>query len=64
MVMISDRTQMLCKDGYNVDTAVNGREMLAKTQEKKYNAVLTDGFMPIMNGWDATIELRKREKEV
>jgi two-component system sensor histidine kinase/response regulator len=55
---------MLCKDGYVVDTAVNGREMLAMTEKTKYNAVLTDGFMPLMNGWDATIELRKREKEV
>lgn len=47
-----------------MDTAVNGREMLAMTEATAYNAVLTDGFMPVMNGWDATIELRKREKEV
>lgn len=53
---------MLSKDNFKVDTADNGAEAVKLTQRGWYHAVLMDGFMPIMTGWDATKEIRAREK--
>lgn len=33
------------------------------TANVQYNAVLTDGYMPILTGWQATQEIREREKQ-
>jgi len=48
---------------YKVDTAVNGREALAKLQQKKYDVVLTDIEMPQMNGYELTAAIRRLGKD-
>jgi putative two-component system response regulator len=48
--------------GYTVDTAVNGKDALAKYQTKKYDAILTDIEMPEMNGYELTAEIRSLEE--
>lgn len=44
----------------NIDIANNGLEALAAIDKKRYDLILMDIQMPIMNGLDATVELRKR----
>lgn len=47
--------------GYPVDVANNGQEALAKTAETDYELILMDVLMPVMDGYDTTRELRRRE---
>jgi signal transduction histidine kinase/DNA-binding response OmpR family regulator len=55
-------SELLLDLGYSVDTVVDGREVLRATAEKNYDAILMDCQMPEMNGYDATRELRQRER--
>ena len=48
--------------GFDVEIANNGREALAKMQNSKYDLILMDCHMPEMDGFEATSEIRKREK--
>ncbi len=45
--------------GAQIDTADNGREAVQKAQEKNYDILLMDLQMPVMDGFEATAELRK-----
>jgi signal transduction histidine kinase/DNA-binding response OmpR family regulator len=47
--------------GHAVDIANNGLEAVAKASQGKYDLVLMDCMMPEMDGYAATIELRKRQ---
>jgi PAS domain S-box-containing protein len=53
---------MLERSGYAVDVADNGVDALAALARVRYDAVLMDCQMPIMDGFDATSELRRREE--
>jgi len=46
-----------------VETAVNGEEALAKFKAGKYDLILMDMQMPVMDGYTATAAIRKFEKE-
>ena len=48
--------------GFDVEIANNGREALAKMQNSEYDLILMDCHMPEMDGFEATSEIRKREK--
>jgi CheY-like chemotaxis protein len=39
-------------EGYEVDTAADGAEALAKACEQPPQAIVLDLMMPVMNGWD------------
>ena len=43
---------ILNADGHDVDSALNGKEGLAKASKKAYDIILLDLHMPIMNGWE------------
>ena len=43
-----------------LDYAENGMEALEKIQQNQYHVVLMDHYMPIMDGEEATIEIRKQ----
>lgn len=53
--------EMLRSEGILVDEAENGQEAVEKASEQEYDVLLMDISMPIMNGIDATIEIRSRE---
>ena len=46
-----------------IDIAHNGQEAFEKVQEKKYDLVLMDHFMPVMDGVEATEKIRALEGE-
>jgi CheY-like chemotaxis protein len=52
---------LLTRLGVRVDVAQDGREAVERMQAHAYDLVLMDCQMPVMNGYDATIEIRKQE---
>jgi hypothetical protein len=55
---------LLKRLGATVDMAVNGLEAVAKCREREYDAVLMDCHMPEMDGYTATMEIRKLDGAV
>ena len=54
---------MLTRLGYSTDIAADGVQALRMTEEHSYQAVLMDCHMPRMDGYSATRELRRRERD-
>ena len=52
---------LLGKLGYEPDVANNGQEALECIEKQDYDLILMDCQMPVMDGYQATEELRKRE---
>jgi chemosensory pili system protein ChpA (sensor histidine kinase/response regulator) len=52
--------QMLQRGGFEVVTAMDGAEALARLGEAAFQAVITDLEMPRMNGYELIEELRRR----
>jgi two-component system, sensor histidine kinase and response regulator len=56
-------TRLLQKRGHNVTVVANGREALGALVQGTYDMILMDMQMPEMDGFEATSELRNREKQ-
>lgn len=52
----------LTRFGFSIDVANNGLEALEKVQEKKYDLILMDLMMPVMDGFEATRAIRDFEE--
>jgi CheY-like chemotaxis protein len=57
-------TQMLAKLGYQVSVAGDGVEALRAIDAGDFDLVLMDVQMPVMDGWEATTELRRRGQTI
>jgi len=51
--------ELLGKVNVNVDVAENGSEAVNKAKETKYDLILMDLHMPIMDGYEASAHIRK-----
>jgi len=56
-------TAALLRAGHRVDSAPDGSVALVKFSQNKYDVILMDIMMPVMDGLTATKEIRKIEKE-
>lgn len=50
---------MLGKNGYQTDVADNGQEALNKLEQYNYDLILMDCQMPVLDGYEATRQIRK-----
>lgn len=60
-------TKMLSKAGYTCDIANNGDEAIKATLENNYDLIFMDCQMPVKDGYEATMEIRKfnnRKKDI
>lgn len=61
-VNITFGTSLLKKLGHEVEVAKNGRDCLAALDSGKFDLVLMDIQMPVMNGDEALREIRRKEQ--
>ena len=54
---------LLENSGINIDIASDGFEAISSYDEKNYELILMDIQMPVMDGYEATKIIRKKEKE-
>lgn len=54
---------LMRKMGYNIDSVDNGRKVLDMMESKKYDIILMDVQMPIMNGMEATTAILEQYPE-
>ena len=55
-------SRRLIKRGFTVLSAVNGKEGIDKSITEKPDLILMDLSLPIINGWDATREIKSNQE--
>ncbi|MBN1822799.1 MAG: response regulator [Endomicrobiales bacterium] len=45
-------------DGYEVTTAIDGKDALEKAVSNRYDLLILDVMMPVMNGWEVSKKLK------
>jgi CheY-like chemotaxis protein len=53
--------RMLERAGYSVAIAENGQEAVDRTAEERFDVILMDCQMPVLDGFEATLAIRERE---
>jgi two-component system, OmpR family, response regulator len=60
--LLRSLARALREEGYAVDTADNGEDGLYKAADTGYDAIVLDGMLPRMDGWELLRELRKTKQ--
>ncbi len=55
--------RMLEKKGWIVKSAINGRQVLEYLDQGEFDLILMDAQMPVMDGYEATRMIRKKEEK-
>ncbi len=55
-------TELLAAHGFDFETVENGAEAVEAVRTRRFDLVLMDWMMPVMEGGDATREIRRLEK--
>jgi DNA-binding response OmpR family regulator len=53
--------EMLCEHGYEVSLAINGRLAFDILDERRFDLVITDMMMPVMDGFELARAMRKSD---
>lgn len=56
--LLSALARALRKEGYSVDTSIDGEEGLYKAQNTEYDAIVLDVMLPRLDGWAVLTQLR------
>jgi DNA-binding response OmpR family regulator len=56
--------EILTPAGYSVETAANGYEGYIKFCHMEFKAVITDLWMPVMDGMSVVVAIRRKSKHV
>jgi two-component system OmpR family response regulator len=57
--LVSGLTRALRKEGYSVDSALDGEEGLHKATNAAYDAIVLDVMLPKLDGWEVLSRLRQ-----
>src|SRR3984957_15003527 len=60
--LLRSLAQALREEGYAVDTAADGEDGLFKAESWDYNAIVLDGMLPKLDGWEVLKRLRETKK--
>lgn len=55
--------KILERNGHTVYVALNGKEAVDANKKNDYDLILMDLMMPVMSGFDATLEIRQTTKK-
>lgn len=56
--------QALTKDGHDIFIANNGKEAIETAQQQPLDLLITDLVMPVQNGLDLIMEIRKNHPDI
>jgi DNA-binding NtrC family response regulator len=57
-------SKILSKEGYRVETAANGKEAIDSLKRQRYDLVITDMRMPLMDGFEVLREIKKMDENI
>ncbi|MHB8174727.1 MAG: sigma-54-dependent transcriptional regulator [Nitrospirota bacterium] len=57
-------SKILSKEGYRVETAANGKEAIDNLKDQRYDLVITDMRMPLMDGFEVLREIKKMDENI
>ncbi|MBI5189353.1 MAG: response regulator [Nitrospirae bacterium] len=57
-------SKILTREGYEVETAANGREAIDLIKRQNFDLVITDMRMPLVDGFEVLREIKKMDDSV